>query len=129
MLLLDSGQSSGQTGAAVEMADGIVSELAELQRENSALVAELRRQRRRRRVKRLRRVSFVVLPIVRAGARRFAKNPTAETPTAPTPPRPDPRVRLIILALVLRRIMVSSAEQTSSAQAAAPPRTPSEVRS
>ena len=65
MLLLDSGRSSREAGAVsvtdtvadavADAASDIVDEIAELQRENSALVAELRRQRRRRRVKRLRR--------------------------------------------------------------------------
>ena len=129
MLLVDSGPSSGPSGAAVEIADGFADELAELQRENSTLVAELLRQRRRRRIKRLRRFSFFVLPIVRAGARRVTKNPKAETPPAPASPRPDPRVRLIILALVLRRIMVSSAEESTSARVAGPLPTSSEVPS
>jgi hypothetical protein len=138
MLLLDSGRSSREAGAVsvtdtvadavADAASDIVDEIAELQRENSALVAELRRQRRRRRVKRLRRFSFVVVPIARTVARRFAKNSTAETPATPTPPGSDRRVLLIILALVIRRIMVSSAEPTS-AKAASPLTTSSEVPS
>jgi len=128
VLLLDSGQSSGQIEAAVEMAEGIVDELAELQRENSALVAELRRQRRRRMIKRLRRAGFVVLPVARAVARRATKTSTAETPTVPTPPGPDRRVLLIITALVIRRIMVSS-DEAPSATAAGPLPTPIEGRS
>ena len=131
MFLLDSARSSRPGGAVIDIADGIVDEIAELQRENSALVAELRRQRRRRTIKRLRRFSFVGIPIARAAARRFTKKSKGETPTAPPtpPPGPDPRVRLIILALVLRRIMVSSGEPTSAqaVQTGGPLPTSSEV--
>lgn len=150
MQLLDSGRSSRQAGAVsvtdaatnavANAAVDIMGDLADLQRENSALVAELRRQRRRRTVKRLRRLSFVVVPVVRAAARHSSKNSakssaqnsaatsTAGAPTTPTAPEHDRRMQMIILALVIRRLMASPDEPTS-ALASRPLPTPREVHS
>jgi hypothetical protein len=121
MLLLDSGRRARKSVATSTL------DLEELQRENTALVAELGRARRRRRIKRIRRYGFLVVPIVRAAAKRLGKSSSDEQPTdsvSAEPKRgPDRRVEMVVIALVLRRLL-----ETRTPRSAANPELPSPAK-
>ena len=123
MLLLDSARP-GRKSAATSTLD-----LAELQQENGELVAELRQWRRRRRARRIRRLSIIGVPIGRAVAQRLAKRFHQDRPADDTPIEPERRsagrVRILVFALVLRRLLES---RTPKSAVATEPPTPAKVQ-
>jgi hypothetical protein len=89
--------------------------IEDLQQENDRLVAQLRQRKRRRIARRIRRVGFVLMTISRAKARRTGKasKPTVTTDSSAAKGR-DQGVRLLLLALVVRRLMAGTGTPENS---------------